>query len=362
MPNKYYLPFIIFSFLYFGCNSNEIESDTILYEKDFPKAIELKGSKYDFEQILNPRGLILKDQYAIVYELKNTSDQKFHVIDLESEKFLHSKGKDGLGPGETTMIYTMYDVGIDRKVFAYDVEQRMFYQYDILDSLSIAEKQFRSAEMHDFITQAAFTSDTSLITNLVDGRTQYFIINLKGEVKAAFGDWFDLVKNKDLPNGYKITDLDPNLISTLGQGPLKANKKGNKAVKAGLAICYFDIIDIKTQEVKRVYGPELELPNFSISNSGGYQMAAFDNDISNYYTDVYVGSDSFFLLYFGKLYSKRHEETNLNKVFEFDFNGKIMKQYQLDYELKGITVDETNKILYGVTADREPNLIKFKFE
>lgn len=353
--------FFLLLTIVFGCiRSNDNKNELTFSEKDLPGAINLRGKKYSFEEITNPRGVVLKDNLALIIELKNNDDKKFHIIDLDSEKHLRTKGKDGLGPGEVTMIYAIYDVGIPNKVWAYDIEQRTFYKYDLLDSVITAENQVRAPQTTHFVTEAAFTSETTLLANLVDGWTKYIHLNIQGDTLSTFGDWQEMITGKELPNGYKANEIDANAVSSLFQGKLKANKEGDKAIKVGLSVPFIEIIDIKESKTKVITGPLQELPNFSISYYGGYQMVSFDKNSPSYYTDVFVGKDSFFVLYSGKPFSQQSEETNLNRVFEFDFEGRPLHQYQLDYPLRGFTVDETKRLLYGVTSDREPNLVRYE--
>ena len=204
--------------------------------------------------------MTLKDQYAIIFENKNINDKKNHVIDLESEKHLRSKGKDGLDPGEVAMIYALYDVGIPNKILAYDFEQSNFYQYDILDSLITAEVQFRAPQTTHFVTEATFTSPNKLLANLVDGWTKYIHLTTQGDTISTFGDWRKMLIGKELPDSYKANEIDVNAVRALFQGKLKTNKEGSKAIKIGLKVPYIEIIDITQGSYQVVTGPIQKLP------------------------------------------------------------------------------------------------------
>jgi hypothetical protein len=51
----------------------------------------------------------------------------------------------------------------------------------------------------------------------------------------------------------------------------------------------------------------------------------------------------------------------LNRIFEFDYEGNILNQYQLDFPIYGFAVDEENRGIYAVTLDEEPNLVRFDY-
>ncbi|MGM0946362.1 MAG: BF3164 family lipoprotein [Bacteroidota bacterium] len=167
-----------------------------------------------------------------------------------------------------------------------------------------------------------------------------------------------MLEEREFPNGIKTDELKPNAISYLFQGPIKGNINNNIYVKVGMVVDYIDIIDLST---KTINGPRQDIQDFSISYNMGYQIPVFPSESTERYIDLYVGEDSFFVLFFGKSYAQISDLENLNRIFEFDFDGKILKQYQLDFPLNGFTVDEAERYIYGVTVDREPNLVRFEY-
>jgi len=65
--------------------SEETSNKSVYFtEKDLPEPFHLKGEKYNIPEIISPRGIFLKDGLAVVFERKNVSNEKFHVIDLVS--------------------------------------------------------------------------------------------------------------------------------------------------------------------------------------------------------------------------------------------------------------------------------------
>ncbi|REG85466.1 BF3164 family lipoprotein [Algoriphagus antarcticus] len=349
--------------LFCACNSKVSDSDGSIYftEEDLPSPIELVGEKYNIPEIINPRGLMIKDGLAVVFERKNEYDDKFHVIDLESGSYLRSKGIHGLGPGETKTITQIESAEEKNKVWAYDPEVRKFSKYDLLDTNKLAEEEFRSPETAYFITYATWAKDHTLLASLVDGWTKYLYLTTSGDTLATFGNWGDMIKGKELPNGYKEEDLDANLVSTIFQGTMKGNPSRKYFINAGKKADFIEIIDLNKRTSKLIYGPRHELPDFKISYSMGYQMADFGRNSTSRYMDVYPGSNSFFVLFNGKTYQQLSDPDNLNRIFEFDYEGNILNQFQLDYPILGFAVDEENRAIYGVTVDREPNLVRFDY-
>jgi len=338
-------------------------SDGAIYftEKDLPKAIDLKGVKYSFPQIINPIGVFLKDGKAIVFERKSLTNDKFHIIDLKTEMYIQSKGVDGLGPGEITVISKIENSGDGDKIWTYDPEQRVFSKFNLGDTSKLAEEQFRAPETASYITEVVWTSDTTLLGNAVDGWTKYLHLSNSGDTLALFSDWKDMTKGKEFPRGLKANDMDANLVSNVFQGPLRASLDKRHFVKIGKSVDYLDVIDIQNQQVKTIYGPTQEIQDFKISLWDGYQMPVFSNERTTRYSDAFAEKNSFYALFRGKPYRELSDPDNLNRIFEFDYDGNILNQYQLDYPIFGFAVDEENKAIYGLTVDREPNLVRFDY-
>lgn len=354
---------IFFVSVFWGCNTNSGSKNDIIYfsDEDLPDPIQLTGEKYGIEEITNPRGLLLTDDFILVYEQKNIYDNKFHIIDKESGKYLRSKGKDGMGPGEITVISQIEEAEESGKVWAYDPEIRKFSKYDLRDSSLLAEEEFRSPETSFFLTELTWANNQSLFGGAVDGMTQYLHLTKEGDTLHLMGNWRDQVKNWELPNGYQPEDLDANLISSIFQGPIKSSPNGEMVVKVGMSVDYIDVINLNGYHTKTIIGPSPELQHFDIGYSMSYQMPDFGMNSTLRYLDVYSGEKTFFVLFFGKPYRELSSPDNLNRVFEFDYEGNILNQYQLDMPVYGIAVDEENRIIYGVTVDREPNLVQFEY-
>jgi len=61
------------------------------------------------------------------------------------------------------------------------------------------------------------------------------------------------------------------------------------------------------------------------------------------------------VLYLGKSYRQISEETDLNRIFEIDYQGNILNHFHIDYPLMGFTVDEANR------RYMEPGIVEFDY-
>ncbi len=356
------LKFFLFAVLWYSCQAKEEQvGEGYFDEDDLPEVISLKGRKYEFTEILNPKGIHLQDGIVVIFEVKHVGDDKFHIIDLANEEYLQTKGIDGLGPGEISVI-SQIEADSDRnKIWTYDPELRLFSKFSLSDSSRLAEDQYRAPETSFYITQAVHTSDSTLLGNAVDGWTKYLHLTKSGDTLALFGDWKDMVQGKEFPRGVKAGELDANLVSNLFQGPLRISPDKKHAIKFGMQVDFIDIIDVEKQQINTIYGPDKGIQDFKLTYWDGFQMPVFNPSSTTRYADGYAGMDSFYVLFRGKPYSQISSPDNPNRIFEFDYEGNILNQYQLDYPLFGFAVDEANRAIYGVTVDSEPNLVRFDY-
>lgn len=352
--------FLIISLSLTGCKSPSSDGNIYFTERDLPQKKNLTGIKFKFDNILSPRGIFLKNNFALVWESKYAND-KFHVVDIERETYLYSKGIDGLGPGEITMIHSIEDSGDDNKIWAYDFEQRIYSKYDLRNSNKLADEQFRAPSKTHFIVESAWSSDSTLLVTLVDGWEKYQHIDLNGNLLAQFGSWKDNIRGRKLPNGLKEEELDANLVNYVFQGNLIGSAEKEFFIRIGTKVDFIEVINLKSKTSKLILGPCLELPEFTVGYHLGYQMPNFSHPRTIRYTAGYAGKNSFFVLYLGKESNLISEPDKLNRIFEFDYNGKILNHYQLDFPLIGFTVDEKNKRIYGISIDKDPNIVRFQY-
>lgn len=345
-----------------SCNTPINIERNVFFEEDLPKPVDLKGHKHSFPEILNPKVIHFKEDYLIIGERKSINNNKIHIIDIENKKHIQSKGMDGLGPGETTVVSMIEDKGEDGKFWTFDPERIIFSKFDLYDSIKTAEEQVRSPQTAFFVTDMTWASDSSLLVNLVDGWTKYLELTIGGDTLKSFGNWADMIKGRELPDGMKEKDLNANLVSNIHQGVIRGNKSKSRFIKVGIDIDFIDIIDLNKEKIQTLYGPVDEIPDFEVTYSMGYQMPGMNlQTLTSKYIDAFAGEDSFFVLYLGKSYRNISDFDNLNRIFELDYEGNILHQYQLDYPLFGFTVDETSRKIYGVSVDQEPNVVEFSY-
>lgn len=352
MNNKLFLIIGLFA-LCISCSpsieENKNEKIVIFDEKDLPPAIALKGKKYNFTEFLDPKRILCVGDFLVVSEKSN--GDLLHILDIKSEKYIRSTGKNGFGPGEATYVAKLEQAFEKESFWSYDLEQKVFSKYYIKDSTSkLAETQLRLGEVMHYVWKITWASDTSLMVSMVDGNDKYLEVSLQGDTLNTFGTWDNMMDRQDIPY---------NVISSIHQGEIIASPDKSKFIVAGRIRDYIDVLDKVSGRILSIRGPVDVIPEFEVDYSQGYPMAAVLSDRVSYFGS-FAGGNLIYALYIGKDYKFISDFNNLNRIFVFDYKGNIVNQYTLDYPLASFTVDEENGIIYGLTIDQNPNVVAFK--
>ena len=353
--NNNFLTFIVFLVFGLGCSPSAEEKGkeaiVIFDEKDLPDPIALRGKKYNFPNIINPRYILCLGDYLVVSE--KTKDNLLHILDIKSEKYIRSTGKNGLGPREATMVSKLENASEKKSFWCYDLEQTIFSKYSVTgDTSKLADSQLRLGEIFHYVMDLTWASDTSLLVTMVDGNDKFFEVSLNGDTLATYGKWDSMFERKDIPY---------NVISSIHQGRIKASPDKRKFISAGSRRDFIDVLDKASGKILSIRGPVDEVPEFEVDYSMGYPMAAMNiKTLTVKYLDSFAGEKLIYGLHLGKSFRNISDPDKLNRMFVFDYQGNIVNQYTLDYPLTSFTVDEVNGIIYGVSIDEEPNVVAFK--
>lgn len=352
MRNKSILLTVLFA-LYFACSppleENEKEEIVVFDEEDLPAPIALKGKKYNFPNIVDPRRILCVGDYLVVSE--KTNEDLLHILEMKSGKYIRSTGKNGLGPGEATLVWKLEKGSEHGSFWAYDPAQKIFSKYYVNDSTSkLAKNQLRLGEVNFYMADLNWASDTTFMAWMVDGNDKYFEVSLQGDTLNTFGTWDSMMDRKDIPY---------NVISSIHQGSIMVSPDKSKFILAGTARDYIDVLDKSSGKILSIRGPVDEIPAFEVDYSQGFPMAAFLSDRVSYFGS-FAGKSLLYALYVGKEYKFISDFDNLNRIFVFDYQGHIVGHYTLDYPLTSFTLDEEDGIIYGLTIDQEPNVVAFE--
>ena len=119
-----------------------------------------------------------------------------------------------------------------------------------------------------------------------------------------------------------------------------------------------ELLDRNSGEIIGINGPVNEIPEFRVSGPG----VVTSPNAPLAYMDAFLGDQLIFGLYSGKTDTEIMKEgRGETQIFVFDMKGNIQVCFNLDTPIRSFTVDENRQIIFGVTEDKEPGIVKFDY-
>ena len=351
LPYKKIISIAILALFLDACK--EPDSSNIVFTKGSKlERIFLSGEKHYYEEILRPNSLLVKNNFIIVEDFNN--DPPMHLLDKTNFKYLNSKGEIGFGPGEITDAF-LFDFGNnDSTYWVYSMGGKTYSEFELGNDSSQPVQQIKQKENYISAFNMVWATDTSVMTRMTSGPSQYVEFDVEGERINEFGKWKE-VEPKDLFKG--ISDFN---IGDLHQGKLMRKPDSDIFVHVGVRRDRIEILNKKTGEIKAVHGPLNYVPEFSIVGEGSGAGLIINEEEPYAYANSYLGNKYIYGLFCGRTRSEMSKSEIISlAVYVFDFDGKVKYELVLDKSIKTIAVDETSGKLYGISTDKEPGLLVF---
>ncbi|WBL42688.1 hypothetical protein PBT90_18335 [Algoriphagus halophytocola] len=353
MKKLFFIYFLIFNLT--SCSQKadrSFENFTQFTWEDLPDAKEINGEKLRLDGFLDPRGLLYKEGMLVVSETSNEFQIHIYKED-ENFRLVNSKGYNGFGPGELTNVRKMEDRGEPGKFWAYDLQQKSYYRFDLHDSSFLADKEYSRLEPFYYVADMTWASDSTVWANMVDHEDQYFELSIKGDTIATWGKWQDYADRPGVPSS---------VFSSLHQGKKHVNLSKRIGVVAGSQRDYIEIVDLETHEMIQISGPENSYPEYTVDYSLGYPMPNVNRNNKAFYLDSYPGDNYIYLLYFGEPGRKLGELGYNSKLFIMSYQGIIEKVYQFKQPIISMAIDEENDRMFGLSYEADPDVYLFNFK
>jgi hypothetical protein len=340
-----YIYVLILTFFLINCkNSNDDKfvdsfnrTETI---KLSAQSVDLDKSEMFFSHMFEMKyyeGLIIISDPSELYNMKIVN-----IKDKKIKNFL----KRGHGPNEIPSQASWFSID-NKNHFLYITDGFNYYKYSINNLKTekytpdlIFKPVFKN---YGFIGATAF-SNGFLVGGLYDKK--FGVYNVETKVLISKNEYLK-AESPLLSQSKFYSHPSKNLICSF------------QSKSAVMAILKIEKDDIKIKDFSwwTSKGQEIDDQNkISFIAEKGNKNGFITADVTNKYI---------YSLYSGKVIddSSLNGLTNsfLSKyVYVFDWEGKPLKRYELDQEVRSITVDEKNNILYAASYfGGEPNLIKY---
>ncbi len=341
---------IIFLTLFVCCTQNKSKLDDITYftYKDFSNSIELKGEILPLEILWKPLNIYCLDSIFIMLDIQH-GDYFVQIYNKNNFNLIAENIPKGIGPDENISCWGL-QINSDY-IWAFDIQTRKikaFSKNDFLTMTNIAPKKtIAFDEQH--ITIASLSNNTFIATNMNDTENLLSLYDENG------------IKNNSIKISYPQLEIDheANISKKrLFENRILYSEKNKKII---VLYIYTDIIDIYDENLNllsRIQGPDHFMPELGLR---GNFVHTIKHKTKFTYNQGYLTSTEIWVLYNGS----SSDETGIkipNRIFVFDFNGKPLRSYNLEYPINSFCIDEENKVLYGLSEIPDPCLVKFDLQ
>jgi len=335
---------IILCFFFFSCHENK-EYD-LYFEATSPSGeivqngisyLKIEGEKLVLSQdILSAEKIKVLNNH--IYILTDGSEHPISKFDLSGE----FKGRlltHGIGPGEVQHIVNF---GISTRQ-----GKSAFYAADMMQKKLVYKKDKETIDVkfNKWITNFFPISDTKILGVPLEAEKMFSIYNFSGETIHSFGDF----------PANDLTDA-PFVLSQAFGGSYDYNVAKDIFVAALRYTDHLMIYSNLSQETDylKVRGPLFYDPIFTVGNMNGRPMFVQGQDGRFSFIDVTLSKDNIICLFSGYSREELPGQANFgDKIFIFDYKGKILKAFEISEKLLSISYDESNKVLYGLDVSAE---------
>jgi hypothetical protein len=318
--NKNNLCLVVFLYVVFGCSKTDetiLESQQSL-EKILTEDILRNPTQM---QTSNDGGVVIIDEFGVSGFIK-VLNQDWQVI--------HSLGKLGEGPEEFST-YPSLSIGDDGKPYVFDGLKNRLYSLDI-NSGDLIQESFLVPEK-DIVEEIISISKTDYVFQ--PGGHNNLFTKISREVRGPKKSFPLSILNQHFQNKDNTKKL------TLSSNYL--TKKPDEEIYAAV-FNYYDELLI-TDGSKSLYHETI------------FGDLLYDSDQTNIaFTAIATTEDYIYAIYYGKNVNDLENPTECNLLI-FDWKGTLKKNIVLDHPLNFITVDQKNKVLYGLNPMNEDNPI-----
>lgn len=274
-----------------------------------------------------------------IYIYNPVGDFGFIVYDTQNKSYEYL-GKKGDGPNEG-LLYSPFITTLDKDLCLFDISKNKFL-YHKKDSSKVAYKELKVKRPHKGLIIEAFSlnDSISLVTGAFDTGICAFLKN--GQLLNEFIEPY--TKTGDFMNR-ALKDANLFMLSNNKEYLLRITQNG------GFIGLYK--IDIKSTNII----PLFEKEYFPVEVKAGNNALDFTNQSQYGYISACITDKYIYGLYCGQ--KILNQEFKGNQIHVYNYKGDLINSISLNIALSGISVDNENKRVFGITAEGEKELCMF---
>lgn len=354
--NKIY--YFLFATLFLFLSNCENKKTTLLSYFDNKPEIQLQSITLVTEDKTDNPGRLLC--YDTLLLLKNGRSQtQFTLVNIKNGNVIKDFGKVGNGPGEF-----VGNLQIDRSfrpgfINTPDNFQARMYQY-CMDSILYSE----NVQSHDLFSLVVNEKAKNIYVRILQINDSIFVGMPTNAIERFLV--FNINNNESYQQGEFPQDKNhqksdnEKMLPDVYQGSLRYNYSKNKMIFASSNSEMIEIYKLNNLNLNLEKSYYTSLPTYTPKEtSAGARYLEWH--INGGHTLDLACSDQLIYL----LFSNRGQDFSLSEMFRsnlilvFDWDGKPVKKFLLDCEVKAIEISPDEKRIYAIRDNPDPEVIYF---
>lgn len=338
---------LILSVYLVSCTQNKGEvKDAVLFTyKDFAPSIKLKGEILPTENLWKPIRIYYTDSVLATVDMSR--DYFVQIYNKENLNLIAENVPRGIGPNERLNCWTL-QINSDY-IWTFDIQTQKMTAYSkdsFLSNTNVLPD--KTVTIDDApVGMVSLSNKTFVASCLADDKSLLSLYDYNGKRNNAL---------KPPYPQFKIENVSNIREKRLFENRIQYNEENNKIV---VFYVYTDIIEIYDENLNllsRIQGPDHFTPELGIRDNF---IHTIKGQTKFAYSLGCLTSTEIWALYYGVSPEKEMELPT--QIFVFDYNGKPLRSYNLEYPISTFCIDDNNNILYGLSEISETCIVKFKY-
>jgi hypothetical protein len=315
---------------------------------DFGVPVELKGEIMQIDTVWKPTRIGCRDSLLILVE--STDDYLVHVFHREKGYQTARNMPYGIGPDERLNCWSLqFDT---KQVWTFDMQTGAMTAYPAPDFFTRSHvPPSRTVRLKDGVTGVIALPDGRMVAStLSDTENLLTVYDITGQKDTSI--YISYPELNDMPlDGYQAKWFFENRICY--------NEKSDRIVLFYVYTDLIEIYDSRLRRLARIQGPDSFVPELKEwEMDGKKQMSTVAHKTKFAYLSGWLTDMEIWTLYYGTVPEQGKELQD--RIFVYDYTGKPLRCFHLDYPVSTFCVDGENQVIYGLSEQPEPCVIKFK--
>jgi len=320
------------------------------------------GFRFDEEKNLTGKIFSVADSVYLRYPFRiRQGDSLLYILDLHGPDFychtfsypemtlVTSLAHKGSGPEEFLSVMNIR-LDQDEAIYFLDANKKAISIYNPLnDSLykriNLSEKLIRSLDF-------TLINDSMFAIPDYTGKYRINIVDGSGNIKNQL---FKIPTKKR-----KESNIPDIVLAQAWRSFIDYNPDNGILAMATQLGQVIEIYNLKTNQIVNIVYGKFGEPEFA--NQDAY---AIPNGIMGY-SDVHVGKDKIYTIFWGTSFKDIRKEDPYNRIEGgnilqvFGLDGTPLLQYTLDKHITGFSIDEKNNTLLGLDVNNEQQIVEYQ--